>query len=173
VRGLAIYRDLLRNRPLTRLLGGEFVSGIGDWLYIVALLIVVYRETDDIALLGLFSAVRMLPYIVLSIPAGVIADRYDRRLVLLVGDLLRGACMVAMGLLVVADGPVLAIMALAIVAACGSTFFYPAIGGYIPGLVQDERQLGPANSAWAALDNIGFVLGPAFGGLLRPLPSFY
>ena len=166
MRAAAVYRDLLRNRALTRLLGGEFVSGIGDWLYIVALLVLVYRETHDPAILGLFSAIRMLPYIFLSIPAGVIADRFDRRLVLLVGDLIRAACMVAMGLIVAVHGPVLAVMALSIVAACGSTFFYPAIGAYIPSLVRDERQLGPANSAWATLDNLGFVLGPALGGLL-------
>jgi len=142
------------------------VSGIGDWLYIVALLVVVYRETKDPAVLGLFAAVRMLPYILLSIPAGVVADRFDRRLVLLVGDLVRAACMVGMGLTVAVDGPVLVVMALAVLAACGSTFFYPAIGGYIPNLARDERELGPANSAWATLDNIGFILGPALGGLL-------
>ena len=166
MRALAVYRDLFRNRALRRLLGGEFVSGIGDWLYIVALLVVVYRETRDPAILGLFSAVRMLPYILLSIPAGVVADRFDRRLVLLVGDLARGACMIGMGWVVAIHGPVILVMALAIVAACGSTFFYPAIGAYIPNLVQDERQLGPANSAWATLDNLGFILGPALGGLL-------
>ena len=166
MRVLGVYRDLLRNRVLTRLLVGEFVSGIGDWLYIVALLVIVYRETHNPAILGLFSAIRMLPYIFLSIPAGVIADRFDRRLVLLVGDLARAACMIGMGLIVAVHGPVLAVMALSIVAACGSTFFYPAIGAYIPSLVQDERQLGPANSAWATLDNLGFILGPALGGLL-------
>lgn len=169
MRALAVYRDLLRNRALTRLLGGEFVSGIGDWLYIVALLVVVYRETKDPAILGLFSAVRMLPYILLSIPAGVVADRFDRRMVLLVGDLARGACMLGMGWIVAVHGPVILVMALAIVAACGSTFFYPAIGAYIPNLVRDERQLGPANSAWATLDNLGFILGPALGGLLLAL----
>ncbi len=166
MRAVAVYRDLLRNRVLTRLLVGEFVSGIGDWLYIVALLVLVYRQTHDPASLGLFSAIRMLPYIFLSIPAGVIADRFDRRLVLLVGDLVRAACMVAMGLIVALHGPVLAVMAISIVAACASTFFYPAIGAYIPSLVRDERQLGPANSAWATLDNLGFILGPGLGGLL-------
>ncbi|HEY7131166.1 MAG TPA: MFS transporter [Candidatus Limnocylindrales bacterium] len=162
----AAYRGLLANRPLARLLGGEFVSAIGDWLYIVAILVVIFRETSDATLLGVFGALRTLPYVVLSIPAGVIADRFDRRLILLATDLARAACMAGMAWLVATDGPVVALIALSILAACFSTFFYPAIGAYIPALAGDERQLGPANSAWAALDNVGFILGPALGGIL-------
>jgi MFS family permease len=166
VTALAAYRGLLANRPLARLLGGEFVSSIGDWLYIVAILVVIFRETSDATLLGVFGALRTLPYVVLSIPAGLVADRFDRRLILLVTDLARAVCMVGMAWLVATHGPVVGLIALSILAACFSTFFYPAIGAYIPALAGDERQLGPANSAWAALDNIGFVLGPALGGIL-------
>ncbi len=163
---LATYRGLLANRPLTRLLGGEFVSAIGDWLYIVALLVVIYRESGDPLVLGLFGAARVVPYIVLSIPAGIAADRFDRRLILLVTDLARGAAMLAMAWVVATDGPVWMLVVLSIVASSFSTFFYPAIGAYVPNLTEDERQLGPANSAWASLDNLGFVIGPVLGGLL-------
>src|SRR5213075_1905450 len=45
-------------------------------------------------------------------------------------------------------------------------FFYPAIGAYIPNLVRDERELGPANSLWATLDNLGYIIGPTLGGIL-------
>ena len=164
--GLGVYRQLLANRPLTRLLAGEFISGIGDWLYIVAIFVVIYRDTGDAALVGLFGAARVVPYVVLSVPAGIIADRFDRRLVLLVSDLWRGAIMVALTVLVWTGAPVWVIAALAILATCGSAFFYPAIGAYLPGLVTDERQLGPANSAYSSLDNLAFILGPALGGIL-------
>ena len=120
-------------------------------------------------MLGLFGAVRVLPYIVLSVPAGIVADRYDRRLVLLVTDLARAACMVGMTFVLVIDGPIVALIGLSILAASFSTFFYPAIGAYVPNLVKDERQLGPANSAWASLDNLGFVVGPVLGGILVAL----
>ncbi len=164
--GLGVYRQLLSNRPLTKLLAGEFISTIGDWLYIVAIFVVIYRETGDAALVGLFGAVRVIPYVVLSIPAGIIADRFDRRLVLLVSDIWRGAIMVAIAILLLVEAPVLPIAALAILATCGSAFLYPALGAYVPNLVTDERQLGPANSAWSSLDNLSFILGPALGGLL-------
>ena len=164
--GLGVYRQLLANRPLTKLLLGEFISGIGDWLYIVAIFVVIYRETGDAALVGIFGAVRVIPYILLSVPAGLIADRFERRLVLLVSDIWRGSMMVILTFLVIFNAPVVAIAAVAIAATCGSAFFYPAMGAYMPSLVADERQLGPANSAWSSLQNISFILGPAIGGLL-------
>ncbi|MDP9250129.1 MAG: MFS transporter [Chloroflexota bacterium] len=169
MRGLGVYRQLLANRLLTKLLIGEFISGIGDWLYIVAIFVVIYRESGDPALVGLFGAVRVIPYILLSVPAGLVADRFERRLVLLVSDIWRGSVMVVLTVLVAANAPVLAIAALAILATCGSAFFYPAMGAYMPSLVTDERQLGPANSAWASLQNISFIFGPAIGGVLLAL----
>ena len=169
--GLRVYRELLGNRPLVRLLLGEFVSGIGDWLYIVAIFVVIYRESGDAALVGVFGAVRLLPYVILSVPAGVIADRFDRRLVLLVSDLFRGSLMVLMAILVAIGGSTLLIAALAILAASGSSFFYPAMGAYLPALARDERQLGPANSAWASIQNVSYIVGPAIGGLVLAFGS--
>ncbi len=163
---LRAYRLLLRNRPLARLLGGEFISAIGDWLYLVAILILVYEVSRDPVVLGIVGATRILPYVFLSIPAGILADRFDRRLILLVTDVARGLLMLVMAALVAANAPIVTIVILAVVATCFSTFFGPAIGAYLPSLVADEEQLGPANSAWSTLDNLAFVVGPAIGGLL-------
>ena len=163
---IAAYRKLLRNGPLVRLLGGEFVSSIGDWLYLVALLVLVYQSSSNPVLLGIVGAARVLPYVLLSIPAGIVADRFDRRLVLLVTDVARGVIMLALAILQATHGPLAAIVGLAMVATCFSTFFGPTIGSYLPSLVTDERELGPANSAWSSLDNLAFVIGPAIAGLL-------
>ena len=164
---LATYRRLLRNPALSRLLVGEFVSGIGDWLYLVALLIVIYEQSgQDPVLLGVVGAARVVPYVLLSVPAGIAADRYDRRMILITTDIIRGAIMIALVLLAIAHGPLLAFIALSILATCFSSFFYPAIGALIPTLVTDESELGPANSTWASLDNFAFVIGPALAGIL-------
>lgn len=163
---LRAYRSLLSNGPLVRLLGGEFVSSIGDWLYLVALLIVVYQVSADPLLLGVVGAARILPYVLLSIPAGIVADRFERRLVLLVTDVARGVIMLAIAWLVAVNGPLVAIVALAVLATCFSCFFGPTIGAYLPSLVRDEAELGPANSAWSTLDNLAFVIGPAIAALL-------
>jgi MFS family permease len=166
VNALGAYRGLFSNGPLVRLLFGEFVSSIGDWLYLVALLIAVYRDTADPVLLGIVGAVRVLPYVFLSVPAGIVADRFDRRLILLVTDIARGLIQLALAAVVLLDGPLLAVVALAIFATCFSTFFGPTIGAYLPSLTRSEDELGPANSAWATLDNLAFVIGPAVAGLL-------
>lgn len=163
---LSTYRRLVAGNPaLGRLLAGEFVSGIGDWLYLVAILVVVYAESESALLLGVIGAARILPYVLLSVPAGVIVDRYERRVVLLVTDVGRGLLMLILAGLVLIDGPILLIIATSIAAACLSTFFGPAIAALIPDLV-DESDLAPANAAWATLDNLAFIVGPALAGLL-------
>ncbi len=148
-----------------RLLVGEFVSGIGDWLYLVAILIVIYAESQSPVLLGVIAGARILPYVILSIPAGIVADRFPRRLVLLVTDVARGLLMIVLAIAVLLDWPVWGVIGLSVVATVFSTFFGPAIAALIPELV-DEDELGPANSAWATLDNVAFIIGPALGGLL-------
>jgi len=103
---------------------------------------------------------RILPYILLSIPAGIVADRFDRRLVLMTADIARGLIMLAIAAVLFAGGPIWIVVALAVVATCFSAFFAPAIGAYLPSLVSDESELGPANSAWSSLDNLAFLHRP-------------
>ena len=168
---IATYRRVLRNGSLARLLVGEFVSSIGDWLYLVALLVLIWQESSDPVALGVIGAARILPYILLSVPAGIVADRFDRRLVLLVTDVARGVLMVLLAAAVALGAPLIVIIALAIISTCFSAFFSPAIGAYLPSLVRDESELGPANSAWASLDNLAFFIGPAFAAVLLGVGS--
>lgn len=168
---LASYRRVFANPALARLLVGEFVSSIGDWLYLVALLVVVYKSGASPVVLGIVGAARIVPAILLSVPAGIVADRYDRRLILIVTDLARGAIMLALTALTLFDGPILLVVALSLLAACFSAFFSPAIGSLIPRLVSDERELGPANAAWSSLDNLAFIIGPAVAAILITVGS--
>jgi len=163
---LSAYRRVLRNPALARLLIGEFVSSVGDWLYLVALLVVVYTENQDPVVLGVIGAARVLPYVLLSVPAGIAADRYDRRLILLSTDIIRGLIMVVMAAVVFLNGPTIVVVVLAVLATCFSAFFSPAIGAFLPSLVKDESELGPANSLWSSLDNAAFFVGPAFAAIL-------
>jgi MFS family permease len=163
---LAAYRRVLGNPRLARLMAGEFISSIGDWLYLVALLIVIYDISRDPVALGIVGAARIVPFLVLAVPAGIAADRFDRRRILIATDVVRAVLQVVLAGLVLAGSPTMAIVAVAILAACASSFFGPAIGSYLPSLVDDERDLGPANSVWATLDNLAFFVGPAVAGLL-------
>lgn len=160
------YRRVLANPKLARLLAGEFISSIGDWLYLVALLIVVYEVSQDPIALGLVGAGRIVPFLVLAVPAGIAADRFDRRMILVVTDVIRGVLQLVLAGLVLVSAPTLSIVVVAILAACASSFFGPAIGSYLPTLVDDEADLGPANSVWATLDDLAFFVGPAVAGIL-------
>ncbi|MEA2677400.1 MAG: hypothetical protein QOJ81_1541 [Chloroflexota bacterium] len=169
---IAAYRRVLGNGALTRLLFGEFVSSIGDWLYLVALLVLVWNATNgDAVTLGLIGAARILPYVILSIPAGIVADRFDRRKILLFTDIVRGLIMLVIAAAVYLNVSIWIIVALAITATCFSAFFGPAIGAYLPSLVRDESELGPANSAWSSLVSLAFFIGPAFAAILLTLGS--
>jgi MFS family permease len=163
---LTAYRRVFANSRLARLMAGEFISSVGDWLYMVAMLIVVYEQSHDPLALGLVGAARIAPYLILSVPAGIVADRFDRRLILLATDVSRGALQIVLAILVLTNAPVLSIVGVAIVASCIATFFGPAIGAYLPSLVDDEADLGPANSVWATLDNLAFFVGPAIAGIV-------
>jgi MFS family permease len=163
---ITAYRTIAGNRNLLRLFMGEFVSNIGDWLYLVALLVIVYRESSDPFLLGLIGGARIIPYVVLSVPAGIIVDRYDRRAVLIITDIIRGLVMIGLAANTFLGGPVLLTVALAIFATCFAVFFRPSMGAYLPSLVRNESELGPANSIYATLSEVTFIIGPAVGGLI-------
>jgi MFS family permease len=163
---IAAYRTIAGNRSLVRLFTGEFISNIGDWLYLVALLVVVYRESSDPFLLGVIGGARIIPYVLLSVPAGIVVDRYDRRTVLIVTDIVRGLAMIGLAINTFMHGPVLLTVGLAIFATCFAVFFRPSIGAYLPSLARNEAELGPANSIYATLSEITFVIGPAIAGLI-------
>lgn len=165
---LAPYEAISGNRPLARFLASEFVSSIGDWLYLVAMLVVV-AESSDAVVLGIVGGARVLPYVLLSGVGGVLADRYDRRRILIATDLARGGLMVALAAAIAVEAPIAVVVGLVVLAACGSSLAGPALSAYLPSLARDETELGPANAAWATLDNVAFIIGPAVAGVLTAL----
>ncbi len=95
-----------------------------------------------------------------------VVDRFDRRVVLIVTDVIRGLTMIGLAANTFLDGPVLLTVGLAIFATCFAVFFRPSMGAYMPSLVRNETELGPANSVFATLGEITFIIGPAISGLI-------
>src|SRR4051794_41257391 len=89
----------LRQRDLCRLFAGLVVSQAGDWLYNLALLAFVYERTGSTAWVGITTAARILPEVVLGPIGGVLADRHDRRALMIGSDVLRAASMAALAVL--------------------------------------------------------------------------
>ena len=69
---------------------GELISSIGGGLTSFGLAVYVFNETGSAASMAIVSLLAFLPTLVLSAPAGVLADRYDRRLLMMIGDGLSG-----------------------------------------------------------------------------------
>ena len=69
---------------------GEFISSIGGGLTSFGLAVYVFNETGSAASMAVVSLLAFLPTLILSAPAGVLADRYDRRLLMMLGDGLSG-----------------------------------------------------------------------------------
>lgn len=159
------FRSALAHRDFRYLLASLATSGTGDWFYNVALVVFVLEQTDSPAWLAATSIGRLAPYVLFGTIGGVLADRYDRRTVMIAADLVRAALM---GLLTVAallSAPAGIAVLLAFLSTVASTAFFPAAAATTPTVV-DERNLAPANALIATFDYVAVALGPALGGLL-------
>lgn len=145
----------------------QVISLTGDWFNTIASVIIVNRySTSGLAVGGLFIA-RALPPFLLGPVAGVIADRFDRRKVLVMSDVLRAG--IVLGFLLV-DRPerLWLLYVLTILQFSVSAFFEPARAALVPALVaSDELLLANTLSSitWSAM----LALGGAIGGLTASL----
>ena len=164
-RMLGPYTVLRGNRNLQLLFGGQVVSAFGDWLYVLALAVLVYDLTGSATVVAALTFVRLLPYALFLPFSGVLADRANRKAIMIGADLGRGACM--LGLLFVGSaGTVWIAFPLVFAATVLSSLFKPAMSSVLPPLVGDEEDLVKANSIWTQMDSVSLVLGPALGGVL-------
>jgi MFS family permease len=126
----------------------------------------VYQLTRDPLHLGLIGLAQFLPFFLLVLPAGQLADRADRRLVLIGAYLVEATCaaLLLWFTLSAARGiwPVFAAMVLF---GCGRAFWMPAGQAITPNLVPVEAFPG-AVALNSALFQTGVIVGPAIGGLL-------
>jgi MFS family permease len=104
------------------LLAGLAVSQVGDWLYNLALITMVYQRTGSAMWAGAATAARVVPMVVLGPVGGVIADRFGRRGVMIASDLARLVLMLGLALIAAAHLPVvLAPVIAALATAAGPT----------------------------------------------------
>ena len=163
--GTGAYRTVLAIRDARLLIGASAASQTGDWLYNAALLAYVYLATGSAAWVGAATIVRLLPYALLGPFGGVIADRYDRRNVLLVGDILRAVLMAALAAAVAAQSPIIVVIALTAVSSIAGAAERPAAMALLPRLVGESR-IGPANALLHTVQELGVLVGPAIGAIL-------
>ncbi|MGW3210366.1 MFS transporter [Streptomyces sp. NPDC001135] len=152
--------------PYELLLFAFVVSGLGNWIYRLALPLMVFELTGSALNTAVVYALEYAPLLVLSLPGGVFADRFDRRRILVVGDLTATALAGLLALVVTSGtSSVLLVYALAFLLACVEPLYYPAFQGLVPRLVRDQ-DLERANSWMQMGDNLMSLAGPAVAGVL-------
>jgi MFS family permease len=160
----AVRRRPRMGRNMAWLLGAAFVSSAGDWMYRLALPLLVYEMTGSAALTAFTYALEYLPYVVLSPLAGLMADRMDRRRLLIRGDALAAGVLTGLvvSLAVGLDG-VLIVYAAAALLAIISPFYHPAIQALVPAVV-DAGDLTVASARLQSVDSVVSLAGPLIGG---------
>jgi MFS family permease len=148
-----------------RLLASLAVSQAGDWLYNLALLAFVYERTHSSAWLGVTTAARVLPIVIFGPLGGVVADRYDRRRLMLASDAVRGVLMLALALVAAVGLPVILAPVIAALATAASSVYIPSVAATTPRLSR-RRRPAAANGARSAIQQVCIVAGPAFGAVL-------
>jgi MFS family permease len=157
---------LRASRDLRLLTAGEFVSGLGTQAALVALPYQLYTQTGSAFLTGLLGAVELVPLIASALLGGAIADRMDRRRLLLLVQIALVACSAGLAALAFAGSPPVVVLYIlgGLVAGAGSV---QNVTGWaiVPNLVAPER----VRSAMAlnfGLYQMTSVIGPGLGGLL-------
>jgi MFS family permease len=147
-----------------RFLAGAFVGSVGSWMQATAQGWLVLDLTDSPAALGLVSALQTLPVLFLSVIAGVIADRVDRRRLLVSTQL--AAAALALVLAVLTTSGVVAfwhVAVLALLAGTATAVQTPAYQAIVSTLV-DRAAIGSAVALNSAQFNLSRILGPSIAG---------
>ena len=154
---------LRRNRHFRRLYVASLVSLGGDWFLLVALFGLVYELSGPLAV-GLLIAAQEIPFFLVSPVGGALADRLDRRRLMIVCDVVR--TVLCLGFLLVREESTIW-LAFALLAAISSfsAAFDPASNAALPNLVEPD-DLGPANALTGSVWGTMLAVGAALGGIV-------
>nr|MBA3691170.1 MFS transporter [Actinomycetota bacterium] len=131
-------RAPFRHRDFRLLTAGLAISQTGDWLYNVALLVLVLRSTGSATWVAAAGVVRLLPYVLFGTLGGVVADRYPRKRVMIASDLLRSGVMLLLGLVDLMSGSAALAIALAGLCSTFSVAYAPAEAAGVQLIVEEE-----------------------------------
>jgi MFS transporter, DHA3 family, macrolide efflux protein len=148
---------------------GQLVSVLSTNMTAFALTIWVFEETGSVTALGLMQVFFITPYLLITPFAGVMVDRYDRKLMMMVSDMVAGLATIA--ILILQSQGMLQVWQLyvaAIFQGLGNAFQWPAYSATISLMVPKE-QYGRANGMMSLIDSGPGVLAPLMAGALLPL----
>lgn len=160
-------RAALAYPDFRRMWVGSFASNVGTWMQNVVLPAYVYERTGKASVVGLLVFAQLGPLLLLSIPAGVIADRFDRRRWLVAMQIVQMCFSVALAPLVAADAPLWSLFAVALGVGVGNALNAPAWSAMLPTLVS-KQDLSGSISLNSTMINGSRVIGPIIVASLNP-----
>jgi MFS family permease len=164
--GRASRFSLLRNRDFRLLLIGQTTSSVGGAMLPIALSFAILADRGSALDIGLVFGSVSVAELALFLLGGVAADRYSRRVVMVVADAVRGASQLALAALLIAGHPpIVALCACAAVQGVAGSFFSPAETALLPAIVA-PADLQPANGITQIASSAAGVVGPALAGVL-------
>ena len=162
---LRALAGVFRNRDLRRLQLASMGSVIGNWGYLIALFVYAYDQ-GGAAAVGLVGVIRMIPAALAAPLTGSLADRFDRRRVMISADVVRAALHGGAAVTIWLDGPPAVVYCIVGLSTITSTVFLPAEAALLPSLVRSPGELTAANVAQSTVLSTAEFVGPAVGGLL-------
>ena len=174
-RSAASYRALLRDNPsFARLYAAQLITFAGEWFATVALLGLVLEMTGSAAAASLVLVLQTGGFAAVAPLAGVVADRVDRRLLLVAANVAR-APLPLLFLLVGDPSTLWLLFATVAMLAAGAATFEPTSSASLPNLV-DRARLPEANvligSAWGTMLAVGAAIGGLAAATLGREPVF-
>ncbi len=156
----------LRHRDFRLLASGNAVSQLGFWAQYVAVGWTASTLTSSKFLIALSFSAQFWPSLVLAPVAGALADRYDRRKLVMFGNLAMVLPPIVIGLLIQAHAiSVLLLILLVMLGGAGQAFTQPATVALVPALVPDD-EVHAAIALNAGLTSSTRVVGPSLAGLV-------
>jgi MFS family permease len=143
------------------------VSSLGDGMRTAALPLLAVTVTTDPVAVAAIAVFGRLPWILVALFSGAIADRYDRRALMVAVDLCRALVVIGLVAFIISDADHLVLLyAVALLLGIGETLFDTATQGLLPQVVPKEN-LGKANGNLFTLNLVaGSFAGPPLGGWL-------
>jgi MFS family permease len=155
----------LRNQDFRLLLTGRFITSFGNEMLSFAIGWELWLRTHQAFVLGMVGLVQVIPVILLSLPAGHVADQYNRKRIVLITELFLGLCVLGLGWLSYIRGPLVLIYALLLGIGIARAFNDPASSTLLPQTVPPE--LFPNAATWSTSTwQFASITGPALAGLL-------
>lgn len=160
-----------QKRNISLLWLAQVVSTAGDAIYQIALFWLILDITGSSTITGLIAMAAFLPAMLFGLVAGVIADKYNRKLIMIFSNLSQALTVIIIPIILYFGYTnILLIGLLAFIRASFSTFFPPALNAIVPMFIAKDR-LVKVNSVLATSGQFAYLIGPLGAGLILSIVS--